>query len=192
MVKWQVYRKHVETQVPIRNSKMDLWRWSLISWSWAQRFFFFPWKSKVPVKRVFYHFFGFFHGCKTVFTGTFFEIFTPSPDFSRGLFGIFSRVRFKISRAQNQFFSREGYIFHGQNFRKEIKKAKKYNFDTHKNKKSVQKKVLLEKNQGFFTGTFRLFTGTIFEIFHVHKFEFHGWNFVLNFHGDIISFTGTF
>ena len=104
--------------------------------------FFFPWKSKVPVKRVFYHFSGFFHGCKTLFTGTFFEIFTPSPDFSRGLFGIFSRVRFKISRAQNQFFSREGYIFHGQNFRKEIKKAKNYNFDTHKYKESVQKKVL--------------------------------------------------
>ena len=30
----------------------------------------------MPVKRVFYHFSGFFHRCKTLFTGTFLEIFT--------------------------------------------------------------------------------------------------------------------
>ena len=112
------------------------------------QFFFFPWKSNVPVKRVFYHFSGFFHACKTLFTGTFFEIFTPSPNFSRGLFGIFSRVRFKISRVQNQNFSWEGYIFHEQNFRKEIKEAKNYNFDTHKYKKTAKKKGTL-KNRVF-------------------------------------------
>ena len=44
---------------------------------------------------------------------------------------------------------REGYIFYGQNFRKEIKKAKNYNFDTHKYKESVQKKVLLKKIRVF-------------------------------------------
>ena len=134
----------------------------------------------------------FFHGGKTLFTSIFFEIFTPSPDFSRGLFGIFSRVRFKISRAKNTKFSREGSIFDWQNLCKKIKKAKDYNFDAYKYKKPVQKKVLLKICQGFFTGTFRRFTGTIFDFFHVHTFQFHKWKSALNFEGDIRKFTGNF
>ena len=37
--------------------------------------FFFPWKSKVPVKTVFGPFFGFLHGCKFDFHAHFFGIF---------------------------------------------------------------------------------------------------------------------
>ena len=61
--------------------------------------FFFPWKSKVPVKAIFAHFFDFLHGWKICFTGTFFD-FSP---FSSRVEEKFSRVEFHGLPA---FFSR--------------------------------------------------------------------------------------
>ena len=128
------------------------------------------------MKRVFYHFSGFFHGCKALFTATFFEISTPSRDFSRGLFGIFSRVRFKISRAQDQFFSREGYIFHGQNFRNEIKKAKNYNFDTQNTKNLCKKRYFLKKFRVFSRALLDFSRAQFFKYFTCTNLSFKGGN----------------
>ena len=58
---------------------------------------------------------------------------------------IFLRVLVKISPAQNKTFSREASVFHGHNFRNEIKKSIHYNFDGHNYKKPMQ--IVLDRGE---------------------------------------------
>ena len=81
---------------------------------------------------------------------------------------IFLGVLVKISPAQNKTFSREASVFHGQNFRNEIKKSIDYNFYGHNYKKPLQKKGAFKIFYWFFTDTSTFCMGTIFGIFHVY------------------------
>ena len=110
--------------------------------------------------------------------------FTGAKSFSWPLFSRFSRLVQAFHGDFLGFFhgfdlrfhGRKTKIFHGRDifFTGRISETKskklKIIISIHKIQKIFAKKGTLKKNQGFFTGTFRLFTGTIFEIFHVHKF----------------------
>ena len=77
--------------------------------------FFFPWKSKVPVKLPFGHFCHFFHGWEFIFTHAFYDFFTDSTKFSRTLFKIFSRIDIFFHGRKNekihQFWRKKLSIF---------------------------------------------------------------------------------
>ena len=76
--------------------------------------FYFPWKSKVPVKAIFAHFFDFLHGRKIFFTGTFWGFFPFSSRVQK--IGFTGRIYQKViifagKIAQN--FSRAPIFFTG-------------------------------------------------------------------------------
>ena len=118
-----------------------------------QCFPFSPRKSKVPVKRVFYHFSGFFHGCKALFTATFFEISTPSRDFSRGLFGIFHGFDLRCHGRKTKIFHGRDIFFTGRLSEKKSKTLKII-ISIHKIQKIFAKKRYFLKKTGFFHGHF--------------------------------------
>ena len=79
-------------------------------------FFFYPWKKKSAREKLFWGFFGFFHGQKPFFTPTFwpnFDLFHAHFCFSRALFWIFSRGTNEFSRAEIVFLHGEFYSFNG-------------------------------------------------------------------------------
>ena len=79
----------------------------------TQCFFFYPWKSKVPVKTHFCVFFG-FSRVAIIFHGHFLKKFRGNSKFFTATFLYFSRVELKVSRAEIWFF------FTGKNFQKGI------------------------------------------------------------------------
>ena len=89
---------------------------------------------------------------------------------------IFLRVLVKISPAQNKTFSREASVFHGQNFRNEIKKSIHYNFDGHKYKKPLQKKGAFKICIGFSRTLLRFAWAQFLEYFTCTHVNFMGRN----------------
>ena len=133
-------------------------------------FFFFSWKKK-GVEAIFCLFLGFFHGQKSCFTPVFSWFFTPTVFFHARVFLFFSRAKSRFSRAKFQEFSLLlTYSWKWYNFRRID--ADQLDFSK------------------YFHGHFLVFTGVIFDFFHVHDFHFHGCKSTKFFTGKIGFFTG--
>ena len=132
-------------------------------------------KIKSARETCFLPFFRFFFTGAKPFSRALFSRFSRLVQLFTGTFWDFSRVRFKISRAQNQNFSREGYIFHGQNFRNEIKK-KNYNFDTQNTKNLCKKRYFLKKYRVFSRALLDFSRAQFLKYFTCTNFSFTGRN----------------
>ena len=152
-------------------------------------------KIKSARETCFLPFFRFFPRVQNHYHGHFFQIFTPSPDFSRGLFGMFSRVWFKISRKTKIFYRRD-IFFTGRISEKKSKK-RKITILIRKIQKACAKKGTLKKKSGFFHGyNFWNISRAKILVSRVEicsKFSrghllFHG-HFLRFFHGEFLFFT---
>ena len=137
----------------------------------TQCFFFWAWKS--------------FWAWKPFFV-IFLIFFTCKNRFSRPYFHDFSRPRFFFTPV---FF----YFFHGQKSRlsrakfQEFSLLPKYSWKWYNFRRIDADQLDFKK---YFHGHFLVFTGVIFDFFHVQDFSFHGCKLTKFFTGKIEFFTG--
>ena len=116
--------------------------------------FFFPRKSKVPVKPIFWHFCHFFHGWEFIFTHAFYDFFTDSTKFSRTLFKIFSRIDFFFHGRKNEKFllfwrKKLSIFFHLQSFFSRMGFRRNFHGEL---RSFTDKKLTFSRKAFFFTG----------------------------------------